>query len=109
MTIKLNEQTPVDVRFHQIQVTNFVPHKWTRWRHNNGTEYIVYDITNENTNKYEKFPVTVSYYDPEKKVKYSRKARDWVIFIAAEDWSFDFVRHCTPEEIASLKEELWNV
>lgn len=59
-----------------IAINRDVPELGSRWKHTNGNHYVVYDVTNADSDRQWKFPTTISYRGANGK-KWSRPLRRW--------------------------------
>lgn len=54
-----------------------VPASGTVWEHTNGNLYVVYDVTNAESDRPEKFPITISYHGLTNLKRWSRPLSQW--------------------------------
>lgn len=66
-----------ELRRNTVTATPDIPAISSLWRHKKGDVYMVYDVTNEGTDKPDEFPVTISYRNIDTGRKFSRALWRW--------------------------------
>lgn len=106
--LERNEDISDDRTAFTSKVGSWWPAKWTVWRHRNGNEYVVYDITNGTSDR-DEYPVMISYYNLHAQTKYSRQLFRWtntLTHAASTNPSFTFLGYVKKSLIPKLQKEI---